>query len=622
MSNQSTDFVEVITDWQEAYERTTALASSEPLTLSAPLYKPNIHGTVSVVVGVYTPGNDPLALELPEEDYLKLLEQWITTDSLTFVVHDLKSWLKPVYERLGPLALADLDMNRFDDTYLLGYLIDPPERIEGEIEATVETSLLLENLVLKYLGVRYLRLESWLVDKDPSTALYMRLWEDARIIHQVWLEMTRRLQADQPDGIDLLKLYREVELPLIPALLDLEVRGIRVEKGRAARVLRSTESVLALLLNRIRQSVRYIADFNPLNPEHVTTFLTSECGIDLAGRSIDDDFLDDLVSSVPVLRYIVRYRKLIRKIDFLEAAAASSDGYIHATYSQCSVSTGRLAVRNPALQAISRNTRKLYLLPDKGHVLMEADYSQAEARLMAVLSRDRVLCAIFAERGGDEVEVQRLKDLGALYYLWQQNDDFHTITAQWVGTAVGRPVSRDESKTVMYAISYGMSPESLALKLRISPDQAVKIIEAFFFLYSQVKEWKREVIEDLVEHGKKHGIAHRYLPTPMGRRRMFDRSIRDDPGEARRAVNFLLQGQVADLIKQAQVQIYGKLLQQKMKSRIILQLHDALYLSVAPDEVQAVEVLVKQSMERFSSVLGTPYTVCMTVDIKVRTVER
>lgn len=169
MGNQSTDALVVITDWQEAYLRTVGLAAFEPLTLSAPLYKPNIHGSVSVVVGVYTPGNDPLVLELPEEDYLKLLEQWITTDSLTFVVHDLKSWLKPVYERLGPLALGDLDMNRFEDTYLLGYLIDPPERIEGEIEATVETSLLLENLVLKYLGVRYPRLEAWLVDKEMQT---------------------------------------------------------------------------------------------------------------------------------------------------------------------------------------------------------------------------------------------------------------------------------------------------------------------------------------------------------------------------------------------------------------------------------------------------------------------
>ncbi len=383
------------------------------------------------------------------------------------------------------------------------------------------------------------------------------------------------------------------------------------------KVLRSTESVLAALLNRIRQSVTSIADFNPLNREHVTTFLMSECGIDLAGRSIDDDLLDDLAATVPAARYIARYRKLKSKIDFLKGAA-SSDGYIHATYSQCSVSTGRLAVRNPALQAISRNTRKLYLLPDEGHVLMEADYSQAEARLMAVLSRDPVLCAIFAERGGDEVEVQRLKDLGALYYLWQQNDDFHTITAEWLGTAVGRPVSRDESKTVMYAISYGMSPGSLALKLRISPDQAEKIIEAFFFLYPQVKEWKREIIKELTDRGKKYGIAVRYLRTPMGRRRMFDRSMRDDPGEARRAVNFLLQGQVADLIKQAQVQIYRKLLQKKMKSRIVLQLHDALYLSAPPDEVKAVEVLVKRAMEDLFPVLRSPYTVCMAADIKVR----
>jgi len=110
------------------------------------------------------------------------------------------------------------------------------------------------------------------------------------------------------------------------------------------------------------------------------------------------------------------------------------------------------------------------------------------------------------------------------------------------------------------------------------------VIDAFYGIYPGVWEWKQRVIANLTKQAKRFGIAGRFLRTPLGRRRMFDRSFVEHEGEERRAVNFLLQGQVADLIKQAQVRLYLELLQRKMRARIVLQLHDALCLSVPEDE--------------------------------------
>ena len=208
--------------------------------------------------------------------------------------------------------------------------------------------------------------------------------------------------------------------------------------------------------------------------------------------------------------------------------------------------------------------------------------------------------------------------MGSLYPLWSEDRDFHRITARWLSRFLNTTITRDNSKTVMYAISYGMSARSLGMQLRISEDQAEAVIDAFYEIYPGVWEWKQRVIADLTKQGKRFGIAGRFLRTPLGRRRMFDRSLAEDEGEERRAVNFLLQGQVADLIKQAQVRLYRELLQRKMKARIVLQLHDALYLSVPEDEIGSAVDLIESAMLSSFPVPSLGYTISMPVEIKIR----
>ena len=315
-------------------------------------------------MGIYAPDHAPFCTALPPEEHEKFLDTLVMETPVRIVTHDLKTWLKPVYERKGVDTRLYNNIKRFSCSYLLAYLMDPPERIEGEIEGDVETSLLLENLVLKYLGEPYPRLEAWLLNKDSGDALYWRLWEDARYIGRLWDAMVPLL-SQTPDGEDLLRLYHEVELPLVPALLDMECRGIRVNQARATKMLGIVDGVLDYLRDRISKFMGGSPHFNPMNDDHVEQFLVRSCGANLQGRGISDDTLWQFATSNPAVPYIARYRKITRNAAFLRTAAGSPSGFVHATFSQCSTSTGRLAVRNPPLQAIRRNTRKMYLLADE-----------------------------------------------------------------------------------------------------------------------------------------------------------------------------------------------------------------------------------------------------------------
>lgn len=610
-------YIQLLTRIDTSLDWCIRASTNAPLAISHPLIIPDGKDAGTVLMGIYSPDHAPTCTALSPEEHEKFVDTLVMDTPVRIVTHDLKGWLKPVYEREGVDIRIYNNIKRFSCAYLLAYLIDPPERIEGEIEGDAETSLLLENLVLKYLGEPYPRLETWLRDKDPADALYWRLWEDARYISRLCDAMARLL-SQTSDGEDLLRLYHEIELPLIPALLDMECRGIRVHQPRATKMVEIVERVMDYLRDRISKFMAFPSAFNPMNDDHVEQLLVRSCGADLQGRGISDDTLWQFAPLNSAVPYIARYRKIARNAAFLRSAAGSPNGLIQATFSQCSTSTGRLAVRNPPLQAIRRNTRKVYLLPDESHVMVEADYAQAEARLLAVASEDPTLCAIFADAGTPEMEEARRAHLGDLYPLWSEDRDFHSITARWLSRLLNTTITRDNSKTVMYAISYGMSAQSLGMQLRIAEDQAQNVIDAFYGIYPGVWDWKQRVLAGLTKWGKRFGIDGRYLRTPSGRRRMFDRSLAGDEGEGRRAVNFLLQGQVADLIKQAQARLYRELLQRKMKARIVLQLHDALYLSLPKDEIDSAVDLIQSVMVSRFSVSSLGYIILMPVDIKIR----
>lgn len=354
-------YMQVLTHAAASLDWCLQASTTAPLTVSHPLMIPYGREAGTVLMGIYAPDQAPLCTSLSMEEHAKFIDTLVVETPMRIITHDLKTWLKPVYERKGAEIEIYNNIGRFSCSYLLAYLMDPPERIEGEIEGDIETSLLLENLVLKYLGEPYPRLETWLLDKDPADALYWRLWEDARYIARVWDAMVHLLTQTK-NGEDLLRLYNDMELPLIPALLDMEYRGIRVNQERATKVLGTVEGVLSYLLGKIYDSPSVPSTFNPLSDDHVQQLLI-RCGADFQGSGITDDTLWQFATWDPALPYIARYRKIASNLAFLTTAAKCPDGVARATFSQCSTSTGRLAVRNPPLQAIRRNTRKVYLWP-------------------------------------------------------------------------------------------------------------------------------------------------------------------------------------------------------------------------------------------------------------------
>ncbi len=305
-------YIQIFTRLDKSLDWCSQVSTTAPLGISHPLLIPDGRDAGTVLMGIYAPDHAPLSTALPPEEHEKFVDTLVMDTPVKIITHDLKTWLKPVYERNGVDTRLYNNIKRFSCSYLLAYLMDPPERIEGEIEDDVETSLLLENLVLKYLGEPYPRLETWLLDKDAADALYWRLWEDARYIGRLWDAMVRLL-SQTPDGEDLLRLYHEVELPLIPALLDMECRGIRVDQPRADKMVGIVECVLDKLLDKISKSMGGGAShLNPMSDDHVEQFLVRSCRADLQGRGISDDTLWQFATSNPAVPYIARYRKITR----------------------------------------------------------------------------------------------------------------------------------------------------------------------------------------------------------------------------------------------------------------------------------------------------------------------
>lgn len=548
---------------------------SDAVALSQPLDLPD--GTV--ILSLYDErlegSHEWVSIHLPKTELIELLLQRVLCGAPLVVAHGLDAWLR---------FFSDSDRILVDGpalrcTRLLAYLLDPPEKAEDESDL----DLTLEALVRRYLQVSYPSWGVWLRGRHHPEALYKRLWEDARLTYQLWHRLMSEIDANENE--EFLALYHDVELPLVRILVDMELQGVRVDKAGAAPRLEEVNGELIRLQQQITELVGPWV--NPNSPLQVRPFFSWFLQQSYMGP-INDEAFEDLSAKHPALPLMLRFRKLSRDWSFLSMASDSDTGRVHPRYHQCRIATGRISCTNPPLQNIRKEIREQYVLPDPGHLLVEADYKQAEARLLAYYSRDERLEKIFSD---------------------ESKDVFQETAAHFNGSFGGYNVklSRDDAKTLFYSITYGASGDRLASALGIDPEIANTIVYIFKKnLYPGVGRLIEQVREYLVEFGRKG----RYVETPWGRRRMFDRRLmslfdpkkplqKKDPlrdPEVRRAFNFLLQGTVADMIKQVQVKLDGAFKKKKMHSRVILNLHDGLYLTVPPDEFPAVEQLVRQTM--------------------------
>jgi DNA polymerase-1 len=381
-------------------------------------------------------------------------------------------------------------------------------------------------------------------------------------------------------------VYEQMDLPLVPVLLRMEQAGVRIDP----EILRAMSSRLAVDIDTLAE--RIYADsghrFNINSPKQLGEILFNQMGLPKPMKygkgkvvSTAQDVLEELALAHPIAALVIEHRQLQKlKSTYLDALPqlADAQGRIHTTFNQVGTATGRLSSTNPNLQnipirtAIGREIRAAFIAAP-GNILMSADYSQIELRLMAHFSQDPLLLNAY-----------------------RTNQDIHTLTAAevfGVDPATMSKETRARAKAVNFGIVYGISPFGLAAQLNIPQSEARQYIETYFDRYQGVRAF--------IDHTLETVRTDQSVRTAFGRIRPIPDITSRNPNmrgfAERTAVNTPLQGTAADLIKLAMIAIDHKLTERGMRSTMTLQVHDELLFDVVPEEQQAMSRLVKEEME-------------------------
>ena len=384
----------------------------------------------------------------------------------------------------------------------------------------------------------------------------------------------------------LLHLYRTMDLPLVPVLLRMEQSGVRIDTA----VLSAMSTRLAVEMDTLAE--RIFADtghrFNLNSPKQLGDVLFNKMDLPKPSRhgkgkviSTAQDVLEELAEHHPVPALVLEHRQLAKlRSTYLDSLPnlVDSEGRVHTTFNQVGTATGRLSSTNPNLQnipvrtALGREIRAAFI-PAPGNLLLSADYSQIELRLMAHFSQDPLLLSAY-----------------------RTAQDIHTLTASEV---FGIPVAqldketRNRAKAVNFGIVYGISPFGLAAQLGIDQKIARQYIETYFARYAGVRAFIDRTLETVRRDQSVRTYFGRVRPIPdISSRNPNMRGFAE-----RTAINTPLQGTAADLIKLAMIRIDAEITARKLRSRMTLQIHDELLFDVLPAEAEELQSLVKQQME-------------------------
>ena len=426
-------------------------------------------------------------------------------------------------------------------------------------------------------------------------------------------DITARLTTALRDEVEregLAKLYEEMDLPLVPVLARMEAAGVKIDTGALSKMSSELEREVASKEIEIHEAAGM--EFNVGSPKQLGDVLFNRMNLPKPvkygkGRMISTavDVLEELAENHPIARMVLDYRQLTKLkstyVDALPALISPATGRLHTTFGQTGTATGRLSSANPNLQNIPIRTElgrgiRAAFIAEPGHVLLTADYSQIELRLLAHFSGDPLL-----------VEAYR------------RGEDIHTLTASQVfgvPPLMVTPEHRRQAKVVNFGIVYGLSPFGLSQNLGISTGEAKQFIESYFAKYAGV----RKFIDNTLAHARRD----MKVKTLFGRVRPIPDINSKNPNQRgfaeRTAVNTPLQGTAADLIKIAMIGIDEAIRERDLKSRMTLQVHDELVFEVPEAEVDIVRSLVREYMEQAHD-LAVPLQVDMGVGPNWRDLE-
>ena len=394
-----------------------------------------------------------------------------------------------------------------------------------------------------------------------------------------------------------IKILNDIELPMAKVLSDIEYTGVSID----SEYLKQLSDTMAKNLSEIESKVYDLAgcEFNINSPKQVGEILFDKLGIKTKKKkkSTSAEVLEELAEDFEIAKLILEYRKYAKLkstyTDALPELVSAKDNRIHTSFNQTVTTTGRLSSSNPNLQNIPARTeegnkiRSAFVPQDRNNsLIVSADYSQIELRLLAHISQDKHLIEAFT------------------------NDiDVHTLTASKVFGVPIDEVTKDmryKSKAVNFGIIYGQSKYGLAKAIGITNDEAEEFINKYFATYPNIKLYMDSTIEFAEQNG--------YVETVFGRRRylpeLYSPNTMIREFAKRAAINQPIQGTAADLMKYAMIQCYRLLKKENLKSKMILQVHDEIVLETRKDELDQVKELVKSAME-----LNQPLRVPLKIDI-------
>ncbi|MCK8490479.1 DNA polymerase I [Spirosoma sp. RP8] len=501
---------------------------------------------------------------------------------------------KPVFEnpaigKIGQNLKYDLLMlkkygvevqGKLFDTMIAHYLIEPEMRHN------------MDMMAMTYLNYQPVEIES-LIGKKGKGQLSMRdvevqkvveyAGEDADITLQLKETFAPRLEKD-----NLHKLFDQVEMPLVQVLTDLELEGITIDTNALAEL----SATLDTDMRQVQQEIFAIAgdSFNIGSPKQLGEILFDKLKLDKNAKktktgqyATGEEVLSKLEEEHEIARKILDYRELIKLkntyVDALPLLISKRTGRIHTSFNQAVASTGRLSSANPNLQNIPIRTprgqeiRKAFVPRGPEFLIMSADYSQIELRIMAAFSGDQTMLDAF--NNGVDIHTQTASKV------------FHVPISEVTGDM------RRKAKTINFGIIYGISSFGLAQRLKIPRKEAAQIIEEYFGEFPAVKAYMDQSIE------KARGFG--YAETILGRRRYLrdinSRNVTDRMFAERNAVNAPIQGSAADMLKIAMIRIHEFMQAERLKSKMILTVHDELVFDAHRDEIDLLRERVNDIMK-------------------------